>query len=205
MLYIDMHEDPCADFTACAYKYLSKSEAERLLSAYAIPPASKDATPIWQLCGDYAYNLPVIRAAAAWPRPDKCFVYHMERGNTFRDGPPFRGLATHMLDATYHFLNLNHSLSEKDQEVAIGMAERWIAFANGEDPWKAYGKERHAMCITDGCEFIVRTEEEDRKRPERRWSKWEVVLDIGVEKIWKIISVYHAQFDMDERKVSRSG
>jgi hypothetical protein len=122
--------------------------------------------------------------------------------NTFRDGPPFRVLATHMLDASYHFLNLNYSLSEKDQGLAIEMAGRWIAFANGEDPWKANGKERNAMCITDRCEFIARTEEEDQKRPERRWSKWEVVLDIGVEKIWKIISVYHAQFDMDEREVS---
>jgi hypothetical protein len=27
------------------------------------------------------------------------------------------------------------------------------------------------------------------------------VLDIGVENIWKIISVYHAQLDMDERRM----
>lgn len=55
------------------------------------------------------------------------------------------------------------------------------------------------MCLTDGGEFVVRNEEEDRKRKERRWNKWDIALDIGVEKIWKIISVYHAQFDMDER------
>lgn len=106
-----------------------------------------------------------------------------------------------MLDAEYHFLNLNHSLSTKDQELATEMAVRWIKFANGEDPWKPHGTERSSMCITDGFEFVMRTEEEDRKRTERRWSKWDVVLDIGVEKIWKIISVYHAKFDMDEIKV----
>lgn len=199
MLYIVEHEDPCADFTKCAYKYLSKADAERLLSTYDIPSSGKDATAIWQLCGDYAYNLPVIRAAAAWPRRDKCFVYHFERGNTFRDeGHPFHGKTTHMLDAEYHFLNLNFSLSKADQELATEMAVRWIKFANGEDPWKPHGKDKSSMCITDGCEFVMRTEEEDRKRPERRWNKWDVVLDIGVEKIWKIISVYHAQFDMDD-------
>lgn len=53
------------------------------------------------------------------------------------------------------------------------------------------------MCITDGGEFIIRSEEEDRKRPERRWDKWDVVLDIGVEKIWKVISAYQARFDID--------
>jgi hypothetical protein len=105
-----------------------------------------------------------------------------------------------MLDASFHFLNLNDSLSEADQKLAIEMAEKWIAFANGEDPWTPHGKERNSMCITDGGEFIVRTEEEDRKRGERRWGKWDVVLDIGVEKIWKIVSVYHAKFDIDERK-----
>jgi carboxylesterase type B len=197
--FILQHEEPCADFTELAYKYLSKTEAERLLSTYDILPSSKDTTALWHLCSDYAYNLPVIRAAAAWPRPNKCFVYHFERGNTFRDGPPFRGLATHLLDASFHFLNLNDSLSESDQNLAIEMAGRWITFANGEDPWKPHGKERNSMCITDGGEFIVRTEKEDRERPERRWNKWDVVLDIGVEKIWKIISVYHAQFDMDEQ------
>lgn len=199
MLFIVTHDDPCADFTKCAYKYLSKHDAERLLSTYAIPPSGKDATAIWQLCGDYAYNLPVVRAGAAWPRPDQCFVYHFERGNTFRDKDhPFHGKTTHMLDAEFHFLNLNDALSEPDQELATEMATRWIKFANGEDPWKPHGKERNSMCITDGGEFVVRTEEEDRKRPERRWSKWDVALDIGVEKIWKIISVYHAHFDIDE-------
>lgn len=88
MLYIQKHEDPCEDFTRCAYKYLSKKDAERLLSAYNIPKSSNDATKIWHLCGDYAYNLPVIRAAKAWPRPSKCSVFHFERGNTFREGPP---------------------------------------------------------------------------------------------------------------------
>jgi len=155
-------------------------------------------TPIWQLCGDYAYNLPVIRAAAAWPRPEQCFMFHFERGNMFREAPPYRGKATHLLDASYQFLNLNDSMGEEDQNLATEMAAKWIKFANGEDPWTPYGKAHNAMCITDDCKFIVRTEEEDRTRGERRWDKWEIVLDIGVEKIWKIISVYHAHFDMGE-------
>jgi hypothetical protein len=103
-----------------------------------------------------------------------------------------------MIDASFQFLNLNHSLSEADQKLATEMAKKWITFANGNDPWTPHGKDHNAMCITDGGEFVVRTEKEDRKRAERRWEKWDVVLDIGVEKIWKIISVYHAQFDMDE-------
>jgi hypothetical protein len=78
------------------------------------------------------------------------------------------------------------------------MAAKWIKFANGEDPWTRYGKEHNAMCITDDCEFVLRTEEEDRKRSERRWDKWEVVMDIGVEKVYQIISIYHAHFDMGE-------
>jgi carboxylesterase type B len=197
-LFIDLHDDPCADFTKVARKYLSHSEAELLLSTYQIPKSGKDTTAIWQFCSDYAYNLPAVRAAKAWPRPSSTFLFHFERGNTFRSGPPLQGKATHLLDASYHFLNLNHHLSEKDRELAIEMAGRWIAFANGKDPWKPFGKEGNAMCITDGCEFIVRTEEEDKKRTERRWDKWAIVLDIGVEKIWKVISVYHARFDMDE-------
>jgi len=197
--FILLHKEAANDFIKLANKYLSKKDADRLLETYDIKPDSKDLTPLWHLCSDYAYNLPVIRAAAAWPRAEECFVYHFERGNPFRPGPPFKGLATHLLDASFHFLNLNDSLSEKDQILATEMAVRWITFANGKDPWKPHGKEKNAMCITNDGEFIVRTEKEDRGREERRWSKWDVVLDIGVEKIWKIISVYHAQFDIDER------
>jgi hypothetical protein len=55
------------------------------------------------------------------------------------------------------------------------MAGRWITFANGEDLWTPNRKERNAMYITDDGEFIVRSEEEDRKRAERRWNRWSVV------------------------------
>jgi carboxylesterase type B len=155
LLFIDTPEDPCADFAKCTYKYLSKKDADRLLSTYNIPESSKETSAIWHLCGDYAYNLPVVRAAAAWPCPKQCFMYHFERGHMFRDGPPLQGLVTCLLDVSFHFLNLNHSLSEADQKLATEMAGRWIAFANSEDPWKPHGKERNAMCITDGGEFVV--------------------------------------------------
>jgi carboxylesterase type B len=114
LLFIETHKDPCADFTKLCYQYLSEADGERLLSIYGIPKSGKDMTALWQLCGDYAYNLPAVRAAATWPRPEQCFLFHFERGNTFREGPPYRGKATHLLDASYHFLNLNHSLGEKD-------------------------------------------------------------------------------------------
>jgi carboxylesterase type B len=195
MLFIQQHEDPCADFTKYAYKYLSPNDAERLLSTYNIPKSSKDGTTIWHLCSDYAYNLPVIRAAATWPYPNKCFVFHFERGDIFREALPHRNLATHILDASFLFMNLNYPLSEKDEDLATEMAARWITFANGEDPWTPHGEEKNAMCINDDGEFVVRNEKDDRKRTERRWRKWDVVLDIGVEKIWKIIRAYHAQID----------
>jgi carboxylesterase type B len=198
LLFIVTHPDPCADFTKLAYEYLTEHDAKRLLSTYNIPESSVDNTSIWHLCSDYAYNLPVVRAANAWPRPEKCFLYHFERGNTFRTGPPLRGLATHLLDASFLFMNLNENLSEGDRALAREMAARWISFANGEDPWTPYGAQGNAMCMTDQGEFIVRTEKEDRLRGERRWEKWSVVESIGVEKIWKIISVYHAHFDMGE-------
>ena len=51
--------------------------------------------------------------------------------------------------------------------------------------WKAC----NATSIKDDCKSIVRTEEEDRKRSERRWDKWSVVMDT-----WKVNSVCHARF-----------
>jgi carboxylesterase type B len=198
LLFVYNHDDPVGDLIKLVRKYLTKEEADLLLSTYGITEKTTDLIPIWQFCGDYAYNLPVIRAAAAWPRPEQCFMYHFEIGNSFREGPPYRGMSTHLLDASYQFQNLNVNMSESDQKLAKHMAELWITFANGKDPWAPYGEKHNAMCITpDG--FIVRTEEEDRKRDERRWDKWKVVMDIGVEKIWKIIGVYHAQFDIDEK------
>ena len=45
-----------------------------------------------------------------------------------------------------------------------------------------------------GCrESIVGTDEEDRKTKERSWSKWDIILDIRVEKNF---SVYDVQFDI---------
>ena len=204
MFCVQRHENPCSDFTKSAYKYLPEKDAKRLLSTYNIPQSSEDVTSIRHLLGDCAYHFPVIRAAAAWPHPEKCFVFHLDRANILHEDPPPRGLATQVPDASFHFLNMNHSLSELDQKLVTEMAGRWIAFANGEDPWTPHGKKKNAMCVTDGGEFIIRTEKEDRKRTERRWDKWDVVLDIGVEKVWKIISVYLAQFDMDERRTSLS-
>ena len=55
----------------CAYKHLLKTTDD--FQRMNIPPSSKDATTIWNLCGDYAYNRPVIRAAKACPRPEKLF------------------------------------------------------------------------------------------------------------------------------------
>lgn len=73
---------------------------------------------------------------------------------------------------------------------------QWISFADSKYPWKLHGKEeRSAISITDGYGFIVRSKEEHR---ERMKSKRDVVLDIGIDKIWNITSVYHAQLHMDE-------
>lgn len=129
-------------FTDSVQKTLaSHSEAAtELLSSYDITPTTPDddaLLSILRFASEISFYAPARAFAKGWP--GKFYLYH------FNEGIPwpgrFQGEAGHILDVAYLFQNYNEHLSDGQRKVARAYAEDFIKFVNGEDPWRAVGRE----------------------------------------------------------------
>lgn len=115
--------------------------SEAIFQAYGINSSTPDNEAfktILEYATDIAYYTPALAFARSWP--GKTYYYHFNEPNPF-DGP-FKGYATHILDATYLFQNYNEKFSPESRDVAVSLATEFIKFANGTAPWQDYQKEQ---------------------------------------------------------------
>jgi carboxylesterase type B len=80
--------------------------------------------------------------------PGEAFTYLWARQNPISKDL-FPGIATHCTDMIYSTALYMDELSEEDRELSLWMAERWIGFASGMDPWKSRQSEGYDLIITD--------------------------------------------------------
>ncbi|KAF2444556.1 carboxylesterase [Karstenula rhodostoma CBS 690.94] len=105
-----------------------------ILDAYGITPSISDDIALKHtinLATDILYATSALYYARAWP--GKRYVYHFNEGNPWEG--QFKGMATHMLDAACLFQNYNHETGEHGKDVAGTLANGFIAFTNGMEPW----------------------------------------------------------------------
>ena len=115
------------------------------------------------------------------------YRYVFDQGSPFPG--PFRGQAAHSLDLNYSFGSprIFHSGAgvanpELEGKIQQNMQEKWIAFANGEVPWRVQSEDCYYAFGPDGFDGeIAKKEFEQRRKPER----WAAFGGLGSEELIK--------------------
>ncbi|KAH5347573.1 hypothetical protein HBI33_223380 [Parastagonospora nodorum] len=134
--------------TTFLHANLATSATQSVLEAYSITASTEDTDAlkcIMELATDIAYIAPAL----AWARsfPGKSYYYQFNEPNPW-DGM-FKGHSTHMLDAAFLFQHFNDELSPEALEVATTLAQDFVRFANGVEPWSEFD-EKMGMVRTYG-------------------------------------------------------
>ncbi|KAJ6256958.1 Cholinesterase [Drechslerella dactyloides] len=187
------------------FKAVYTVDAAVILIAYDITPDENEyMDPVafymraMYLVGDIYFQEPTDQMAhdlaAAYTtttdsttRRRKVFRYQFNLPNLF-PGTPFSFVTGHhFVEMFYQFLTFKERFPPHRDNFytrqATDMARRWIAFANGRDPWDEYRPDDgYKIAICDDVNgWHVRTREEDIERSrgepwgERRYRGWELI------------------------------
>jgi len=118
---------------------------QSILDAYHLGEDSTASTSddeaffrILEFAQDVGFLAPTVVLARQWANAgNKAYVYRFNEPNPW-DGP-WKGHATHILDAALLFLNYDEALSPDQRKVAHAFADNFIAFVNGNEPWRPVG------------------------------------------------------------------
>ncbi|KAL5404596.1 hypothetical protein PMIN03_009023 [Paraphaeosphaeria minitans] len=130
---------------------LGAASATSLLDAYGITPSTADDVVLQHtidLATDVVYAAPALSYARAWP--GERYMYHFNEGNPWEG--QFKGMAIHMLDATFLFQNYNEKMEEFGKDVARALAKSFVAFANGIEPWDQFDQVARNVKVFGGAE-----------------------------------------------------
>ena len=104
------------------------------------------------------------------------FGYHFDQICTHES--PLQGLSYHALDLLYLFLNFDEKLTPAQRELGREMANYWIEFAYGRDPWPRIKDGNSWMRFGPNDKSKIVTESEDDAV--RKYSRMQKILDLGV-------------------------
>lgn len=112
--------------------------------------------------------------AAHRSRIPQTFGYHFDEVCTHDS--PLKGLAYHALDLLYLFLNFDENLTPAQRALSRKIANYWIDFSYGKDPWPRISENSTWMRFGPDEECKVVTESEDEAvrstRECRRFCTW---------------------------------
>ncbi|PGH04316.1 hypothetical protein AJ80_08539 [Polytolypa hystricis UAMH7299] len=157
-----------------------------LFEAYNISECLTDEEAfqnILRFINDIAFYAPTTTLARAWA-PDRAYVYHFNELNPWEG--PNKGEASHALDIAFLFQNYNEFLSEKQRLAAVTFAKHVIAFANEQEPFRAYDAAAGKGAQTygtpeEGCSlFVDGTEPGDYGR---RDVIWKLAESVGLDQL----------------------
>ncbi|KZS97202.1 alpha/beta-hydrolase [Sistotremastrum niveocremeum HHB9708] len=122
-------------------------KAESLLRAYEITPETHPLDlpdRLLELIGDASVHYSVdLLARAVEQSGTKVFRY------AFDQGSPYNGVAHHAVDLLYVFGNAKEKMDGWDESrIRNAIQDRWIAFANGEEPWTPFHYEPPSSALT---------------------------------------------------------
>lgn len=173
-------EDGYDSFRKCIVSHLGESDADTVLSLYDIlPELSVDdfLTRVEELAGDTTFkmhNWVSVHKSTV----DRTFGYHFDQLST--EEKPLKGLAYHALDLLYVFLNFNENFTAAQQKLAYAMADHFLEFAHGRDPWPRLRDGNRWMVYGPDSILKVVTEEEDE--PVRKYQRAGEIIN---RKIWQ--------------------
>ncbi|KAH8649974.1 Alpha/Beta hydrolase protein [Xylariales sp. PMI_506] len=104
------------------------------------------------------------------------FGYHFDQVSTYDN--VLKGLAYHAIDLLYVFLNFDEHLDADQRQFARVMANHFLDFAYGKDPWPRYSDGGKWMRYGPNSKYEVVNEEQDE--PVRHYSRMKQIEDMGI-------------------------
>ncbi|KAF2994883.1 hypothetical protein E8E14_003096 [Neopestalotiopsis sp. 37M] len=171
-------EDNFSSVRGTLSSHCGPDAASTILDLYNITaetPKDQFVLSMEELAGDTTFKTHNWVAAHRSKIP-QTFGYHFDRPCTHDS--PLKGLAYHALDLLYLFLNFDEHFSPQQQQLARSLADHWIDFAYGKDPWPRIGNGASWMRYgaDDSCQVVTETEDE----PVRLYSRMQKIIDMGV-------------------------
>lgn len=203
------------------YRAFGKELSDRILNAYGIRPGMSPEvmrTSMMTLYGDFGIcqtqhhvlksllalqtssnssdNSSANHQTAAFPgKCKKLYRYNLALPLPFQRFPFSYIPGPHASDIALLFLNLLDRVPRFRNDFysrqAVGMARRWITYANGMDPWPQYksGPGEEKIAILDEVHgWVVRSREEDENHSAngdatdlwggRRYRQWEIIDEV---------------------------
>ncbi|RAO73254.1 uncharacterized protein BHQ10_009266 [Talaromyces amestolkiae] len=145
---------------ALAVDTLGSDTASEVLGAYGISDndSSDLVSSLVRLVSDAEWSQAIEGFAHGFSN-GPLFYYHFELGNPF-PGPNHRK-AHHGVDLLFPFLTYQDHLPDALKGLALNMANHWLTFIHGGDPWTSYDR-------TSSEEAVVMLVNEDGKEVEIR-------------------------------------
>lgn len=160
--------------------FLGEDDCIKILSVYGLHPPAPKERALWaihDLVNDLAFALPMFRLAKAWPHQNNAFFYRVDEPITWDH--LCKGRVPHVWDVALLFGNFQASLTATQQAVSKDMQTRFIRFIAGETPaWTSL--ENDSVYCFGG----IRSGEGDAYQGKRRFRNWEVIENIGHDRIW---------------------
>lgn len=171
-----------------------QSHADELLTQYSIDPSQPmDSNLFWSRCmillGDLLLSEPIDRAAAALAPHKPTYRYTICLSNPFPGSANSFVSGHHFVDILYLFMTLTERYPTRRDNFFARQAEtiarKWIAFANGTEPWHVHTPGSREIAIFDDiCGMEVRTQDDDARRSQKdiwgeRWYEgWEKIKEV---------------------------
>ncbi|KAJ5245545.1 hypothetical protein N7489_005641 [Penicillium chrysogenum] len=178
IFYESFCEDNFSTIRAGIASRVGVDAADTILELYGVTsdlPKDELVKRMEDMAGDAAFKAHNWVAAHRSDIP-QTFGYHFDQACAHESS--FKGLAYHALDLLYLFLNFDEHMTQGQRELARTMANHFIDFAHGKDPWPRVSN--GASWIRYGQNDIhkVVTEAEDERV--RKYSRMQKIMDMGI-------------------------
>ncbi|KAL2004679.1 hypothetical protein VTN00DRAFT_3207 [Thermoascus crustaceus] len=150
------------------------TKAQKFIDLYKITPDMDRTETFYKIekfTTDGLYTAVNWSAVRANPQ---IYAYHFDVPSPFDN--EWGGLAHHSLDNVYVWSLLRDHLPPCQQRVSAQMAEYWLRFANGQEPWERFDRGGKFMIFeNDRC--VMKSVEEDAARG---YAIWETIERQGL-------------------------
>ncbi|KAJ4175828.1 hypothetical protein NW767_015652 [Fusarium falciforme] len=157
-------------------EFIGKDKAGKILELYGIFSSTDPHEArllIEELLGDVYFKIPNWLTLQASKLPES-YGYHFDEISELTG--PLKGTAHHCHDLLYLFMNKQEALTPEKQKLAQKMADAWITFANGEEPWTKFGSDH--IWMTFGPNGVAQTKTDEEDEQVRRYKRFQAVLGL---------------------------
>ena len=171
-------EEDFSSFRSQMVSSIGSEATDSIFALYGVTPdlSKKELlTQMEDMMSDSAFKTQNWLAAHRSQVP-QTFGYHFDQVCTHDS--PLRGLSYHALDLLYLFHNFDEKLSPAQRELGDEMANCWIDFAYGKDPWPRISDGNSWMRFGPNDKSKVVCESEDDSI--RKYSRMQKILDLGI-------------------------